>query len=348
MSCQLLRTNGLFHLDTGCRRLCEVGTRLGRSAVGAVMSADGVEPGGRKLKEEVGSGSGFDPPGGAAPRHGRFRLRWQVRLNARMSHALVATSLSSTRHGAGSAHAAPARCAAPPTPRASRHQVWKRSTCVKYSPCEKYGGSEALCPPPRQCKDLACGNYTCDGCPGGYTTSRDGKECLDVDECAANNGGCHMSTNDCNNTIGSYARRAAALLRRRRWHFLRRRYQCVPCPAGHYGAYFLGKPVGSGCYDIDECAESTHDCNSLVQESRGEHHPIMPRSCVAPYCVGTWRMCARKRPPRLQSEISSELVLLFCSASTRSARSRAPSAPPDSPARAVDLTAARTAREGRS
>ncbi len=94
---------------------------------------------------------------------------------------------------------------------ASCLQVWQRSTCVPFSPCEKYGGSEALCPPPRQCKDLACGNYTCDGCPTGYITSRDGKTCLDVNECDTNNGGCHMSTNDCNNTIGSYERDIALL-----------------------------------------------------------------------------------------------------------------------------------------
>ena len=61
-------------------------------------------------------------------------------------------------------------------------------------------------PPPITCGDLTCdGNSTCDptgpscSCNTGFTG--DGMTCTDVDECAANNGGCAAA---CENTPGSF------------------------------------------------------------------------------------------------------------------------------------------------
>lgn len=71
-------------------------------------------------------------------------------------------------------------------------------------------------------------------CPAGYSGSAE-KGCVDVDECAAYNGGCHALT-ACENTPGSRT--------------------CGACPAKHAGNGYIG------CFDANECPNG--DCSSRL------------------------------------------------------------------------------------
>ncbi len=73
-------------------------------------------------------------------------------------------------------------------------------------------------------------------CPAGYQSNGQ-NVCVDVNECASNNGGCHALTT-CSNSPGGFA--------------------CGPCPAGYSGT---GE---SGCQDIDECATNNGGCHALT------------------------------------------------------------------------------------
>ncbi|HEY0252997.1 MAG TPA: MYXO-CTERM sorting domain-containing protein [Kofleriaceae bacterium] len=93
------------------------------------------------------------------------------------------------------------------------------------------------------------GNVTAgDGCSAvcgvesGYTCSGAPSTCADIDECAANNGGC---TQLCTNSAGSYA---------------------CSCDAG----YALGTDQHT-CADIDECADVNGGCNELCTNSAGSY-----------------------------------------------------------------------------
>ena len=75
-------------------------------------------------------------------------------------------------------------------------------------------------------------------CDDGYLDVQgDGSSCLDIDECATDNGGCDPLT-ECSNTPGSFT--------------------CGDCP--------LGYQAGSdgGCVDIDECASDNGGCDPSV------------------------------------------------------------------------------------
>jgi hypothetical protein len=71
-------------------------------------------------------------------------------------------------------------------------------------------------------------------CPSGFSGSAE-KGCVDVDECAAYNGGCHALT-ACENTPGSRT--------------------CGECPAKFAGNGYLG------CFDANECPNG--DCSSRL------------------------------------------------------------------------------------
>ncbi|KAK3271989.1 hypothetical protein CYMTET_19689 [Cymbomonas tetramitiformis] len=78
--------------------------------------------------------------------------------------------------------------------------------------------------------------FQCAACPEGF--AGDGVSCADVDECAADNGGCNDLTT-CTNTYGSR--------------------ECGPCPAGTIGT------GDTDCNDMDECQKDNGGCDFLVR-----------------------------------------------------------------------------------
>ena len=72
-------------------------------------------------------------------------------------------------------------------------------------------------------------------CEAGF--EKRGSACVDIDECAVNNGGCDKLAT-CTNTPGSFV--------------------CGACPAGYTGT------GASDCKDIDECASNHGGCDSLT------------------------------------------------------------------------------------
>jgi len=74
------------------------------------------------------------------------------------------------------------------------------------------------------------GGYHCSECPAGFTSTEHG--CIDVDECATDNGGCQ--TERCTNTPGGH--------------------RCSACYVGY-------QSTDHGCVDLDECAAGIDGCD---------------------------------------------------------------------------------------
>ena len=74
--------------------------------------------------------------------------------------------------------------------------------------------------------------------------------CLDVDECARNNGGCDHT---CTNTAGSYA---------------------CSCRAGYLLADSIqgGESLPTACLDVDECATPLNECETRCINTPGQFH----------------------------------------------------------------------------
>jgi hypothetical protein len=71
--------------------------------------------------------------------------------------------------------------------------------------------------------------------------------CIDIDECATNNGGCKVLTN-CTNTPGSFV--------------------CSNCPTGYSGNGY------TGCVDVNECASGNGGCPALSRCKFFQKKPV--------------------------------------------------------------------------
>jgi Calcium-binding EGF domain/Thrombospondin type 3 repeat len=149
-------------------------------------------------------------------------------------------------------------------------------SCTDIDECE-----QAPCDPLTLCSN-APGSYACSACPPGYTG--DGYAgCLDIDECAVDNGGCPPSER-CDNAPGSRS--------------------CVPCPAGSVG---LGTQCGVGACAAtgvtscvygavnDSCvpgtpAASDASCNGADDDcdgSQDEDFPAQATQCGVGACAAS-------------------------------------------------------------
>lgn len=103
--------------------------------------------------------------------------------------------------------------------------------CLLISLTAVFGASEPSQKTPAKAATIAAVNGVC---PAGYSGSAE-TGCVDVDECAAYNGGCHMLT-ACENTPGSRT--------------------CGGCPEKYAGNGYIG------CFDANECPNG--DCSSRL------------------------------------------------------------------------------------
>jgi hypothetical protein len=141
--------------------------------------------------------------------------------------------------------------------------------------------ASAPCDPLTVCSN-APGSYACSACPPGY--AGDGYAgCVDIDECAVDNGGC-PSTERCDNTPGGRS--------------------CVPCPSGSVGVTTycgVGACAATGvtscAYGVlqDSCAPGTPapsdaTCNGVDDDCDGsadEEYAAVPTSCGLGVCAAS-------------------------------------------------------------
>jgi RHS repeat-associated protein len=155
-----------------------------------------------------------------------------------------------------------------------------------------YAGDGHTCTDVDECVDHPChaltscsntlGSYTCGACPPGYTG--DGYAgCLDIDECAVDNGGC-ANTHRCRNTPGAR--------------------ECITCAPSAIG---VGTHCGTGACAatgvttcvlglvVDSCSPGTPSasdatCNAVDDDCDGqidEQFPIESTSCGIGACAST-------------------------------------------------------------
>ncbi len=104
--------------------------------------------------------------------------------------------------------------------------------CTSNNDVMSCGSRCAVCPSPASHGAASCASGTCTfACQPGYRIS--GSDCVDIDECATNNGGCGLNAT-CTNTAGSFS--------------------CT-CFAGY------GQVADAGCVDVDSCASGNGGCD---------------------------------------------------------------------------------------
>jgi hypothetical protein len=103
--------------------------------------------------------------------------------------------------------------------------------------CDNNGG----CDPLTVCVPITTTSRFCSGCPNGFSgTGETG--CVNINECATNNGGCDTQTT-CSDLTPSAANNWAG-------------FSCSQCPAGYVGN------GGSPCVDVNECATTNGGCGA--------------------------------------------------------------------------------------
>lgn len=110
--------------------------------------------------------------------------------------------------------------------------------CRDVNECQRDGNDENICGHPELCVN-SDGGYTC-SCRDGFELQAGGRQCVDVDECSAANGGCDQT---CTNSEGGYA--------------------CA-CAAGYT---LLGD--GATCDDVDECSTGNAGCDHECTNAAG-------------------------------------------------------------------------------
>jgi hypothetical protein len=114
-------------------------------------------------------------------------------------------------------------------------------------------------------------SFACGPCPFGYTQelnlasfyapssfpNNQAYQCIDIDECADNNGGCFGA---CTNTPGGFT--------------------CAPCPTGYTGDGFL-------CTDFDECALAPGGGCLVISNPGDEPYTLCNRCDAAVSCTNT-------------------------------------------------------------
>lgn len=115
-----------------------------------------------------------------------------------------------------------------------------QGVCVDIDEC-----SANPCSDGRSCQNTS-GGFECSPCAAGYA-EQDEVACVDIDECADDNGGCDPLTT-CVNLPGSYS--------------------CGACPSGYAGTGV------THCVDIDECTDNDGGCDPLTtcENTAGSYH----------------------------------------------------------------------------
>jgi hypothetical protein len=141
-------------------------------------------------------------------------------------------------------------------PRLQFHQWWTINDFSTNSlNAIKTNVENELCRPEYEmyCRPTEFGGYQC-FCPWGSCDTRplNGSQCIDVNECAINNGGCQQL---CSNRVGSYA---------------------CSCLSG-----FLLASDGMFCDDINECLDPTTCATGQCVNSYGTYYCVQPQYYIS-------------------------------------------------------------------